>query len=202
MRNYLIAAVAAISIAGSAQAVKIPAGTASFVYTFNPTVTTGGTTGSYSATGSIFTTAATGGYTGATGAGTTNGSFSFSYTAGNTVAASLPLFFTFGDFTFSAASISTIAYTSTGSGAAANTAISLYLLGTTSKTGFEATPSSVTLQLNSTGGSAFSAAATLANPPSSAVPEPASWAMMLGGFGMMGAVVRGSRRRKTAITFS
>jgi hypothetical protein len=32
-----------------------------------------------------------------------------------------------------------------------------------------------------------------------AVPEPASWAMMIGGFGMVGAAMR---RRRTAIRFA
>lgn len=195
MRNYLIAAVAAVSIAGSAHAVTIPAGTASFSYLFTPTVTTGATTGTYSGTGAIFATSATGGYTGATGFGTTDGSFTFSNTVGTTVAAALPFFFTFGDYTFSVSSLETIGYTVSGSGASSNTAISLYLLGTTIANGFTATPSSVTLQLNSTGGSAFGASATLANPPSLAVPEPATWALMLGGFGIMGATMRGSRRK-------
>lgn len=36
-------------------------------------------------------------------------------------------------------------------------------------------------------------------PPPPAVPEPATWAMMLGGFGLLGAAVR--RRGKTAVTF-
>jgi hypothetical protein len=34
----------------------------------------------------------------------------------------------------------------------------------------------------------------------SSVPEPASWAMMIGGFGLMGAAMR--RQRKTAVSFS
>lgn len=36
--------------------------------------------------------------------------------------------------------------------------------------------------------------------PSSAVPEPASWAMMIGGFGMIGGALRG-RRRKVGVRF-
>lgn len=32
-----------------------------------------------------------------------------------------------------------------------------------------------------------------------AVPEPASWAMMIGGFGLAGAAMRGSRKRKLAL---
>lgn len=38
-------------------------------------------------------------------------------------------------------------------------------------------------------------------PPTGAVPEPATWAMMLIGFGMMGAAIR-YRRRSTAVTFA
>ena len=38
-----------------------------------------------------------------------------------------------------------------------------------------------------------------AGPNDPGVPEPASWAMMLGGFGMMGGVMRA--RRKTQVTF-
>ena len=37
--------------------------------------------------------------------------------------------------------------------------------------------------------------------PTSAVPEPATWMMMLAGFGMVGAATR-YRRRKTAVTFA
>jgi hypothetical protein len=37
-------------------------------------------------------------------------------------------------------------------------------------------------------------------PPAGAVPEPASWAMMLGGFGLVGAALR-NRRRNTAVSF-
>lgn len=199
MRKYMLAAVAAVGLAGSAQAVTIPAGTASFAFLFNPTVTIGAATGTYNGTGSIFTTSATGGYTGATGTGTTNGSFTFSDTIGTTLATSLPLFISFGNYTFSVSSIKTIGYSSLNNGA--DNAISLYLLGTTIANGFAATASSVTLQLNNTGGSAFSVGATLANPPSLAVPEPATWAMMLGGFGMLGAAMRTSRR-KVSLRFS
>ena len=195
MRHYVLAAIAAAGIAGSAHAAIIPAGTASFSYLFNPTVTTGATTGTYSGVGAIFTTSATGGYTGATGPGTTTGTFTFSDLIGTTLATSLPSLFTFGDYTFSASSVETLGYSVTSGVGGSNAAISLYLLGTAIADGFSATPASVTLQLNSTGGSAFSASATFASPPSLPVPEPASWAMMLGGFGVMGAVMRGSRRK-------
>lgn len=51
----------------------------------------------------------------------------------------------------------------------------------------------ITLNLN-----ASSNAVLLAGGP--AVPEPATWAMMLGGFGLIGAAMR--RRQRTAITFA
>ncbi|WP_404714054.1 FxDxF family PEP-CTERM protein [Sphingomonas sp. MMS24-J13] len=38
--------------------------------------------------------------------------------------------------------------------------------------------------------------------PQSAVPEPASWALMLGGFGMVGGALRTTRRRNVAIKFA
>jgi hypothetical protein len=199
MRNYMLAAVAAVGIAGSAQAVTIPAGTASFAFLFNPTVTLGASTGTYSGTGNIFTTSATGGYTGANGPGTTTGTFTFSDTVGSTLATSLPLFLNFGNYTFSASSIETIGYSSLNNGA--DNAISLYLLGTTIANGFAATAASVTLQLNNTGGSAFSVGATLSSPPTLSVPEPATWAMLLGGFGFVGAVMR-TNRRKVSVRFS
>ena len=196
MRNYIVAVIAAVGIAGSAQAATIPAGTANFSFLFNPTVTTGTSSGSYAGSGQIFTTAASGGFAGSTGFGSSTGTFNFSNTAG-TVVKSLPAFITFGDFTFDVASINTIAYQSS----TASTAISLYLLVAVSKAGFDATTSSVTLQLNSTGGSEYSASASLANPPSApGVPEPASWAMMLGGFGVLGGALR--RTRRTSVTFA
>jgi hypothetical protein len=35
-----------------------------------------------------------------------------------------------------------------------------------------------------------------------AVPEPATWAMMLGGFGLVGGAMRSARRRKTQVTYA
>lgn len=37
--------------------------------------------------------------------------------------------------------------------------------------------------------------------PQGAVPEPASWALMLGGFGMLGGAMRTSKKRRAAVTF-
>ncbi len=49
------------------------------------------------------------------------------------------------------------------------------------------------------GGAAFSPGASPPPPPNNAVPEPASWAMMIGGFALAGAAMR---RRKASIRFA
>jgi hypothetical protein len=51
----------------------------------------------------------------------------------------------------------------------------------------------ITLNLNASSNAVILAAAP-------AVPEPAAWAMMLGGFGLLGATMR--RRQRTAVTFA
>jgi hypothetical protein len=38
--------------------------------------------------------------------------------------------------------------------------------------------------------------------PAGAVPEPMSWAMMVGGFGVMGGALRMNRRRKVSVSFA
>jgi hypothetical protein len=37
--------------------------------------------------------------------------------------------------------------------------------------------------------------------PQPAVPEPASWALMLGGFGLVGTALRSQRRQRVDISF-
>jgi len=193
MRKYVIAAAAAVGLAASAQATTIPAGTAGFVWTASPTIDT--TAGTFAGS-SLFTTSATGGFAGSEGAGSSSGTLSFSNVVGTTLDAALANFINFGDFAFSVSKVTTQGYVNAGGSISA----SLYLLGTTIADGFEATPNSVTLTFNSTGGSPFTASATLSNPPSDvtpAVPEPATWAMMLGGFGLIGAAMR---RRRTDVS--
>ncbi|RYE92944.1 MAG: PEP-CTERM sorting domain-containing protein [Oxalobacteraceae bacterium] len=64
------------------------------------------------------------------------------------------------------------------------------------------TASSLSIQFNSTGGSAFSSALTLAVPPAvTAVPEPASWAMMIVGMGLVGGSLRRRSKVATRMTF-
>ena len=41
-----------------------------------------------------------------------------------------------------------------------------------------------------------------AAPPAGAVPEPATWAMMIGGFGLAGGALRSARRRKGKLAYS
>ncbi|MBV8912022.1 MAG: hypothetical protein JOZ05_03145, partial [Acetobacteraceae bacterium] len=67
-----------------------------------------------------------------------------------------------------------------------STSLALFVLGSMgdSHLGLTATPTSVTMTLNSTGGSAYSASATLSNPPSTppvppiSSPEPVSLAIL------------------------
>ena len=113
-------------------------------------------------------------------------------------------FFTFsdrsgGNFVFSLNSVETRSF-SVSPGVSES--FSLYLLGTTADTnlGYDATATSLTLTFNETGTSGFSASGTLSVPPSiGAVPEPASWAMFIGGFGLIGGAMR---RRKMSLHFA
>ena len=139
------------------------------------------------------------------GIGSLNGVVNYSTTVGSTVAETLANFFTFADgqggsYKFSLESVKTLSYVVTPG---VSSSISLYLLGSTvdSFLGLGPTATSLTISLNSTGTSAFSAAATLAVPPAPipSVPEPATWGMIVLGFGAMGAAMR--RRQRTSVSF-
>jgi hypothetical protein len=213
MLRYVTAGIVAATVlaAAPAQAVtQIPDGTVSTVGLFVPAITVGATS-TYTAGGSVlnsgttFNTAANGGFSGAAGAlGAFNGVLNFSSSVGTTLTQSVANFFTFGDgtghnFQFSVDSVKTVGYSISPT----SNSFSLYLLGTTVDTflGYGATATSLTLSFNSTGGSAYSTAATLAVPPSApSVPEPATWAMTLIGFGAMGAALR--RRPRTSVSFA
>ena len=214
----LLAATTAL-IAIPAQAVTIADGTASVSLT-PPSVTIASPTSTYTpGAGSIFfggnnaaTMLGTGGFALATGqTGNMVGPINFSSTVGTTLAASLANFFVFnssagGVFRFSATSVRTDAYDTSSGGAVGTSNFSLYLLGTTlydapgTVNDLDPTATSLTLTFNQTGSSPYSASATLAVPPTGTVPEPASWALMLAGFGLMGYSMRSSRR-KVAINF-
>jgi hypothetical protein len=200
---------AAVFATAPAQATEIPDGTVSIVGLFNPTINLTSNPKTFTAaSGATFEITGTGGFAGATGGfGTLNGVLSFSSVAGTTINQSVADFFVFSDgtghnFEFSLDSVKTVSYADTPG---VSSSISLYLLGNTidSFLGYSATPTSLTLSFNSTGGSPYSASATLAVPPAPpppSVPEAATWGMMVLGFGALGASLR--RRPRTSISFA
>ena len=189
------------------QAVVVPNGTVSAVGTFNPTINIASSPSTFSAmSGGTIEVSGSGGFTSAMGgAGTINGILSFSTVVGTTIAQAISNFFVFADgsggtYNYSVASVTTNAFVDQGTTAQSGT---LYLLGNivdSMRVYDTPTSASLTVQFNSTGGSPFATSATLAVPAagSGAVPEPASWAMMVVGFGMLGAVMR---QRKVAVSF-
>jgi hypothetical protein len=187
-------------------ATAIPDGTVTVAALYSPTVNLTAAPATYTATlGNTFEVIGSGGFSDVTGLfGKMNGTLSFASTVGQTLAQSLTNFFVFNDgaggtYNFSVDSVQTKTYSVTPG---VSSSFSLYLLGTTldSFQGLAATPTSLTLSFNSTGGSPYGASATLAVPPAGSVPEPISWAMMVGGFGLVGAAMRTNRR--TAVTFA
>jgi hypothetical protein len=201
-------AAAAAFAAAPAMATEIPDGTVSVVGLFNPTVNLGTSPNTFTATaGTTFEITGTGGFLGATGGlGSLNGILDFSTHEGTTINQTIANFFTFADgtghsFQFSVDSVKTVDWSNTPG---VSSSFSLYLLGNTIDTflGYSPTLTSLTLTFNSTGGSPYAASATLAVPPAPipSVPEPATWAMTLIGFGAMGAALR--RRPRTSVSFA
>lgn len=195
-------------VSAPAFATAIPDGTVSIAALYSPAVNVTSSPATYTATlGNTFQVIGSGGFADVTGLfGQMNGALSFSNIVGQTIDQSLANFFVFNDghggtYNFSVDSVLTKTYS-------ANTGVSnsfsLYLLGSTldALQGYAATPTSLTLSFNNTGGSAYAASATLAVPPAGtgSVPEPISWAMMVGGFGMVGSVMRSNRR--AAVSFA
>ena len=210
MRLKLTAlAIIAIAASSAAQAAPFGPATASIAYTSSPVVTLNGATnmGAFSGNTLIFST--TGSLAGqTTGAGKAAGTINFSMTPGTTVANAISNYLIFndttgGNFYFDAASVVTQSFTTSAN----STSIALYVLGNSGDTGLNlsSTPTSLTITLNSTGGSAYSASATLSNPPSASpatpgtptpvptpvpTPEPVS-ALLLGtGLAAMGLIRR------------
>lgn len=198
-------AAAMVAVTSPALAVQIPDGTAAFVSLFSPTVNIATPTKTVGFFGSTFEIGGNGGFsTVGNTFGTLAGTLNFSSVVGTTLSQSIANFFTFNDglggtFSFSLDSVQTQSYSVTPG---VSQSFALYLLGTTNDVhlGYSATATSLTLTFNKTGNSAFSASGTLAIPPASLVPEPASWVMMLAGFGMIGGALRG--RRKASVTFA
>ena len=202
-----LVAATALSAAPAQAVTQIPDGTLSIGALFVPTVTTGATNTFSVTNGATFQTAGSGGFSSVVNRmGSMNGTFSFSSTVGASLAQVLPNFFLFddaagGNYSFSAASAKTISYSVTPG---ISSAFAIYLLGSTfdSNLGLGPTATSLTLTFNSTGNSPYSASATLAVPPArtGSVPEPASWALIVLGFGGMGAMMR--RPRLASVSFS
>lgn len=201
-----IGILAALACAAPAFAVAVPSGTVSSVGLFNPTVDLSTDPSTYSAmNGATFEISGTGGFSGvASTFGTLNGVLSFSSTAGTTISEPLSNFFVFSDanngtYNFNVNTVTTRTFADSPGVSSSGT---LYLLGDVldNHLGYSSTAASLTIQFNSTGGSAYSSALTLAVPPDGSVPEPASWALMVVGFGATGFAMR--RQRRTAVTFS
>jgi hypothetical protein len=196
-------------VSAPAFATVVPDGTVTVAALYSPTVNLASSPATYTvAFGNTFEITGSGGFADASGLfGQMNGTLSFSSTVGETVAPqSLANFFVFDDghggtYNFSVDSVLTKTYSAN---AGISNSFSLYLLGTTLDTlqGYAATPTSLTLSFNNTGSSGYAASATLAVPPSDtgSVPEPVSWALMVGGFGMVGATMRSNRR--AAVSFA
>lgn len=202
MRHILpaFAAAAIFAAVPATAATPITTGTVSSALLFSPTVTLGDTsTFGASANGQSFQITATGGFAGAQmQPGWLKGVIAFSRTVGTSIDQTLTDLFVFADavesrntFNFSAYRVRTTAFSDIPG---VSTAGSLVLSGFTRNVGRQLadTASELTISFNSTGGSSYSSSASLATV--SAVPEPATWAMMLIGMSLVAGAVRYRRR--------
>lgn len=200
-----LAGAALLSTPATAQ--RIGDGNLTVANVYIPTVNLATSPSTYTATfGNTVQVLGTGSFSAATGGtGTQNGTLLFSNVVGTTINQQVTNFFTFQDglggfFNFTPTSVTTRTFNVTPG---VSSSVSLFLLGDTVNTvrTFTPTPTSLTLSFNNTGGSAFSSSATLSIPPADmmgAVPEPATWAMMITGFGMVGGALRRARRTRRA----
>ncbi len=192
----------ALAITSTADAKPFGPATGAISILGSPMVTLGAlsSTASFSAPVAIFST--TGDLSSASGPGTVSGTLNFSNVPLTSVPNVVTNFMTFADtsggqYFFDVSSVETLSYFTSPS----STSITLYLLGTAGDThlSLSAAPTSETITINKTGASAYSASATIAAPPSMNVPEPASWSLMLIGFGAAGGLMRRSRRQGAAV---
>ena len=164
-------------------------------------MTTTAPTGTANLTGSLFVPSADLGLVSIKGHfGTGAGTINFSTTPGTTTADAITSLFSFADGTggFYVFDLSNVLTTNFAIAPTTKT-IALYLTGVMGDTnlGLTATPTSVTLTLNQTGSSEFSASANLANPPAPPPPietlEPATLTLL--GMGLLGLGVAHRRSR-------
>ncbi|MBB4155293.1 hypothetical protein GGQ80_003213 [Sphingomonas jinjuensis] len=211
MRKLCFAVLVASSavIAAPANAVTtVTSGSVSSAHLFSPAVNLSTTPVTYSVfNGGTFQVTGSGDLSAASGrTGTLNGSINFSKTVGTVLAQTLTDLFVFSDgnggtYNFSGTTVQTVTFSDTPG---ITTSGSFKVFGSLIDTnlGVGATASTLTISFNSTGSSAYSSSATMSiGGVAPAVPEPATWAMMLVGFGMIGAASR-YRRRSTAATFA
>lgn len=205
---FTVACLIAAGTAQSAVAAPIETGTVTVADLYVPTVNLASSPAKYTAVfGTTFQVLGTGAFSSVTGTtGFQNGTLQFSSTVGSTINQTVADFFVFSDgmggtYNFTPTSVTTRTYNVTPG---VTSSISLFVLGNTlnASRGFDATPTSLTMSLNSTGASAFSASSTLSIPPAvGVVPEPATWAMMMLGFGMIAGAAR-YRRRDTKVVYA
>ena len=200
-RLFFASALAGVAVVSApAQAQQIGDGTVTIANLYVPTVDLTSSPATYTATsGTTFQVLGTGAFDSVTGlTGVMDGTLLFSSTVGATIDQTVTDFFRFADgeggfFSFTPTSVTTRTFNVTPG---VTSSISLFLLGDTINTvrNFDPTPTSLTLSFNSTGGSAFSSSATLSIPPAGAIPEPAAWALMIGGMGLVGGAMRLRKR--------
>jgi hypothetical protein len=188
----------ALLTAGGAAAATFGPASGAIAVLGSPAVTLGSTSGTESFNSSVVIFGTMGSLTSANGSGAVLGTLDFSDTVGASLLDAVSGFMSFadtsgGDFTFNVSSVKTLSYSHI---AGISTSITLYLLGTAGDAhlGLAPAPASETITVNQTGGSAYSASASIAAPPSMGAPEPAAWSLMFIGLGLAGGTLRARRR--------